>query len=159
MHLSLSVAAALCAVTLSAHATPITYSIKGYLNTDPTQAITVTGMTTLDLFTGTPSVLSIYLNFANSTSQNGIGTYGQDGSHTVYVGSANDRFSFTDDLHNYTLAGGAFNLQDVSGNYVGAVFNGTLTAVPPPSAPEPSSFVLLGTGLLAVAGAVRRRLT
>lgn len=147
--------AMLATSTATARATPVTYKIAGYINTDPTQATTVTGMTTLDIFTANPSVLSIILNFSNGTTQSGIGAGGQDHGHTVYVGAANDRFSFTDDLHNYTLAGGTFNLQDVSGNYVGQVFNGTLTAVT--VTPEPSSFALLGTGMLGIAGVLKRR--
>ena len=150
------VALALCAFSVAAHATPVTYQIQGYRNTDPTQAITLMGTTTLDLFISNPSVLSINLNFANGTSQNGVGTLGQDHGHTVYVGASNDRFSFTDDLHNYTLAGGTFNLQDVSGDYVGFVSNGTPAAVA--VTPEPSSLALLATGLMGAAGVVRKRM-
>ena len=95
----------------------------------------------------------------NGTALTGVGSLGQDYGHTVYVGTANDRFSFTDDLHNYTLAGGTFNLQDASGDYVGFVSNGTLSAATAPTAitPEPSSLALLGSGLTCMAGLVRKR--
>lgn len=158
MRFTISAATALLASCLAAHATPIAYSIKAYRNTDPTQAITLTGTTTLDLFISNPSVLTIDLSFANGTTQNGVGSLGQDHGHTVYVGAANDRFSFTDNLHNYTLAGGTFNLQDASGDYVGFVYNGTPVAPAVAVTPEPSSFALLATGLLGVGSLVRGRL-
>lgn len=46
------------------------------------------------------------------------------------------------------------NVAGATGN-VGA--NGTLSRTPPPSTPEPSSLMLLGTGALGLAGVVRRR--
>ena len=161
MRLPLCAATAMCVFSLAAHATPVTYNLQGYIVTDSSHTIALSGTTTLDLFISNPSVLSITLNFANGTTQSGVGTLGQDHGHTVYVGANNDRFSFTDDLHNYTLAGGTFNLQDVSGNYVGLLSDGALTPAVPASVavtPEPSSIALLATGLLGAAGVVRRRL-
>ena len=124
--------------------------------TDSWHTIALTGTTTLDIFTSTPSVLSITLNFANGTTQSGVAAMGQVDGHTLYIGAANDRFSFTDDLHNYTLAGGTFNLADLSGNYVGILSPATLTPVA--VTPEPSSIALLATGLFGVAGVIRKRL-
>lgn len=152
------------AATAAAHATPTTYSLSGYLVTDSSHTNALTGMTTLDICTAypcsssfTPSVLSISVTFLNTgVTQTGIGTKGYVDGHTFYIGSANDLFSFTDDLHNFPLAGGQFNTQDASGNYVGgAQYSGTMTPVS--VTPEPSSFALLGTGLLGVAGVLRRR--
>ncbi len=41
--------------------------------------------------------------------------------------------------------------------YIGEEFRGTFTEVPNSVTPEPSSFALLGSGLLCAAGATRRR--
>lgn len=109
---TLLAAAAALAFTGAAHANPNTYSIAGDNLTDPTKTGRVTGTTTIEVNKTIPSVLSVYLNFSNGTSPNRDRNDGQDRSHKVYLGVANDLFSFVNDLHNYLPEGGNFNLRD-----------------------------------------------
>ena len=61
-----------------------------------------------------------------------------------------------------TLPTGSFILGflDVDGGWVGTANSESIleTGTPDPTVPEPSSLILLGTGTLAIAGALRRRL-
>jgi PEP-CTERM motif len=58
----------------------------------------------------------------------------------------------------FAQSGGAFGgTEDAAGNWVYSVGN-VYMGVSPPEVPEPSSLILLGSGILGIAGVVRRRL-
>jgi PEP-CTERM motif len=57
----------------------------------------------------------------------------------------------------FAQSGGVIATEDAAGNWsynVGNIYQG----VSPPEVPEPSSLILLGSGILGIAGVVRRRL-
>lgn len=107
------------------------------------------GASPLPLFYSELSLMQTYINGPVSLA-------------VVYTNPFNSKFDFN-------LVGSSFQVANYANPNAGLVEEeGTVAytyvpdapPVPPPSAvPEPSTFVLLGTGLLTTAGAVRRRLT
>jgi len=86
--------------------------------------------------------------------------FGSGGGNTMLISSPG---SESDTGHEFTITTGEevyFNLLYTEVNEAPAELEGnlgTLSAIPPPPAPEPSSLMLLGTGLVSAAGLMFRR--
>ena len=171
MRLSLLAASALCVFSLAAHADTLTYNLTSSFS----DGGSVTGTLTLDNATG----LFTAANLVAKGFPISNGTYtsilyqgpdlinGTDLDVVDYTYGSEDEFDF--DPTNFV----GYNAKTIGVDSFyfnsGLVFDNSFsqsasltlqqTATPPSTAvtPEPSSIALLGTGLLSVAGVLRKR--
>lgn len=150
------IASALLSTGLAAHADTIsTFTIKGASQFYGMAGDhnTIAGTTVIDTTTGRVQSISFT---AGGVTESGVDS--QNGTN-IYVGTGDVHFT----ISGTTLIGfkgDNFNLPQLGDNYVGQVsFDSSMTTPSNSTAvtPEPSSIALLGTGLLGVAGVVRKR--
>jgi hypothetical protein len=162
---SLALGSALMCAALAAHATPVTYNLTLTATADSTGA-------PLSTYNGTGTL--VVPSAASSTGLDNFGSapvmflidgvsFSGTATSVEFLNGAFYNASFSEQVGS---SPNRFDLQ-TSGSYVFYFDNelqeasGTITAVPAATSsvtPEPSGIALLGTGLLGIAGVVRRRL-
>lgn len=158
MRLALLAAATLSVVSLSARAdTYNVFSLSAYAPAAAfSPASTLSGTVTIDATTGAVSSAKVLEAGAYYTQVHNEGYQGPD-----YYFFLEDGATDVLDFYLPTTNLATYNGSPVTGDIAGPTrpFSGTLSAVVTPSAvtPEPSSIALLGTGILGIAGVVRKR--
>lgn len=159
----------LFAATLAARADTIyNFTITGAGNQPADASYVVNGSTNIDSCATPPDPASCKSNvnsisFTVSDPKSGYNQMfstivSQSGTVVNVLGNQGTvaKFTFTDLDH--PRNNDTFNLQvpGIDGDFVGHL-TGPNATPPPPATPEPSSIALLGTGLLGIAGVLRKR--
>lgn len=163
MRLRFLLAPVLLASALAAHASTIavfdasgTFQDGSVLSGTLTINTTTGVITAVDLIIGSPVSSTQTIVAAQIQNLYGVGQYGVNARNAD--STLDFDFGIVDGTSLVGYTGGAITSSNLFNKVTHMAFdpitNGTLT---PAAAPEPSSLVLLGTGLLGVCGALRRR--
>jgi len=170
----IALALALAASASFAHATIIQYNLTGVTTPDgaltgyvdintATDEVTVAHITLMDATYGDP----LYATVGGVATYQGLGNADVTGGVTVQASSGGQIELYYDIANigtgNLAICNGACGNGSNETSYVQVYnhlqddFGGSLDPNVSASAPEPSSLVLLGTGILGIAGAARRK--
>ncbi len=129
----------------------------GFVNYGDTLVFEIDDLNINEVFASDPTDSVDGVNHAYVTNFSGGTLYGQDLPNGIYVGmedlnASNSDFDYNDDTFLFTNDASKSSSFDKTSNF------STSTSAPPPAVPEPSTLILLSTGLFALAGVLRRRI-